>query len=389
MKLRSTTPVSNISFAMRAGIVVAVVIMAVSLPLQFFAGKPVSADDYDAKIQALRSKVSGYQDEANALSKKTDTLQNALRKISNDKTKIQAEVDLYQVEHDKLSKEIKDTETRIAENRKTSGDLIVASSLSDDVPLIVRIAGSNNLADYIDGEVNRASVRDTIVQKTEENEKLKSQLQNKRAEVGKVLKDQKFKRNQLAAKEAEQQRLVAKTKNNEKAYRALVKKGKDQISGLLRQQQAEAQRALNNSGAGSSWAVSGTEYPWKNAPTNYNDSCISTTTGQSLADSWGYCLRQCTSYVAWKLAGDGKRGFSGMGHAYSWWHLNAVSNPRRGDVIVSPAGGWGHVMYIEGVSGGIISYSDYNGAGGPVSPGKGNLPVSLATDGMNYKVVRF
>lgn len=366
MKLRTTTPVSNLSFAMRAGIVIAVVIMAVSLPLQFFAGKPASADDYDVKIQALRNKVSGYENEANALRKKADTLSNTLRQLSADKAKIQTEVDLKQAEHDKLVKEIADTEKRIEENRKTSGELIVSSSLSDDIPLIVRIAGSSNLADYIDGEVNRASVRDAIVEKTEENEKLKIQLVKKRSEVKKVLDEQKFKRDELASKEAQQQQLIAQTKNNEANYQKMIRSSKNQIKEFQRMQD-ELRRLRSQGVGGGTYITTGGSggYPW--AGVGYP--CWSA----GCADPWQLYYRECVSYVAWKLSSQGRgvKSFAGAGHAYQWpsttsGYTRQSSSPKQGDALVFGAGvqgaAWtGHVMYVESVqSGGTIVISEYN-----------------------------
>lgn len=377
MKLRTTTPASPLSYAMRVGIVISLVIMAVAVPMQFFANRPVGADAYDAKIQALRDKVAGYEKEANALRAKADTLQNTLSQLSIDKAKIQTEIDLYQSQYDQLVKEIKDTEDRIAENRKTSGDLIVQSSLSDDVPLIVRLASSSNLADYIDGEVNRMSVRDAIVKKTEENEKLKVQLEKKQAEVKVVLDAQKLKRDELASKEATQQQLIAETKNSEAGYQKMIESSKAQIKKF--QQMQEELRNRPGIGSGSYVTAGGSGgYPW--AGVNYP--CWSA----GCADPWQLYYRECVSYVAWKLSsqGYGVKAFGGSGHAYQWpsttsgWRdangnkvvsLNYGTDPKRGNAAVLPAytGGaaWtGHVMYVEEVySSGVIRVSEYNWTG--------------------------
>lgn len=356
---------------MRVGIVVSVIVMSVSLPMQFFATKPASAADYDAEIQALRNKISGYEDEASALSKKANTLQNVLNQISADKTKIQAEVDLYQAEYNKLVKEIKDTEDRIAENRRVSGELIVQSSLSNDVPLIVRLASSNNLADYIDGEASRISVRDTIVQKTEENEKLKIELKDKQAEVKKVLDAQKLKRDELASKEATQAQLIRETKNNEASYQEMIKQGQSQIEEYQRMQEELRRLRAQGAGGGTYVATSGTGgYPYDHIKGCYTNAC---------ADPWRLFYSECTSYVAWKLSskGYGVKPFnwrgSPQGNAYEWTGSvtsYAVSkrthSPKAGDALVFPAythgAAWtGHVMYVEKVYGnGTILISEYN-----------------------------
>lgn len=362
MKLRTTTPASNLSFAARVAVTISVIIMAVALPIQFFAGKTASADDYDAKIQALRNKISGYENEASALRAKADTLQNALSQITNDKTKIQTEVDLKQAEYDKLVKEIKDTENRIKENKQVSGKLIVESSLSGDVPLIVRLASSDSLADYIDGEASRISVRDMIVKKTEENEKLKAQLKDKQAKVKKVLDEQTLKRNELAAKEAAQAQLLAETKGSESAYQNLISDSNEKIKELKRQQDAQRQAA---SGWGGGFvSVGGTGgYPYICG----NYPCWRA----GYVDPWGLYYQECVSYVAWKLdsEGYGVSHFRGAGNATQWPSTASYASwrygsPKVGDAMVRLASSsWdpGHISYVESVSpNGTIVVSEYN-----------------------------
>lgn len=366
MKLRSTTPASSLPYAMRLGIVAAVIMMIASLPVQFFSQQPVKADQYSSKIQALRNRVAEYEKESNALREKADTLRNVLNQLSNDKAKIQAEINLYQAEHDQLVAEIKETQGRILDNQKTSGDLIVRSSLSSDVPLIVRIASSQNIADYIDGEASRISVRDSIVQKTEENEKLKVELEKKRTEVKKVLDAQKLKRDEFAAKEATQQQLIAETNNSEANYQKRIKDSKAQIKDLERAR-TELQRLRQQGAGGGTYVTVGGSggYPW--AGVGYP--CWSA----ACADPWQLYYRECVSYVAWKLSsqGYGVKGFSGAGHAYQWpsttsGYTSQSSSPRRGDAAVFPAyvngAAWtGHVMYVEDVySNGTIRVSEYN-----------------------------
>lgn len=385
MKLRTTTPASTLSRVMRIGIIVTIAVTAITLPAQVLMNHPVSADAYDAKIQVLRQKIASYEDDASALRKKADTLQNAVNQLSNQKSKIQAEIDLRQVEYNKLVKEIKDTETRIKENRRTSGDLIVKSSLSEDIPLIVRLAASENLADYIDGEVSRISVRDTIVQKTEENEKLKIQLKEKQAAVKRVLDDQKAKRNELADKEAEQQKLLNDTKGNEAEYNKLIRGTNAEIRKVQAEQQAAYERAraawASTGGTYITRGGSGGGYRWANAYWNYNIGY------STVVDDWGLYARQCVSYVAWKLdsKGYGVKHFGSRGNAGDWpsttsgYTSQTTGVPHVGDAAIIPYSGnfpYGHVMYVESINGdGSINISEYNFAG-PGIYSERNIPRS-------------
>ncbi len=367
MKLRSATPASDLSFIGRMLIVVAVVTMAVAVPVQMFSARPASADEYDARIQALRQKIGNYQNEANALREKANTLQNTLNQLAADKAAIQLEVDLYQTQYDQLVKDIAATQKRIEENRKVSGDLIVRSSLSDDVPLIVRLAASENLADYIDGEASRISVRDTIVQKTEESNRLKKELVVKQAKVKVVLEEQKLKRDELASKEAIQANLLATTQGNEENYRNMIASSEADIKKVQAEQQAAYERARAAWGGGYITSGGSGGYPWGGVPYPcWSASCV---------DPWGVYYRECVSYVAWKLSsqGYGVRHFGGRGNAGDWPSTTAgytsqtTGSPHKGDAAVIPYSGnfpYGHVMYVEDVYGdGSIKISEYNFAG--------------------------
>lgn len=379
MKLRSTTPVSDLSFMGRALIVASVVIMAVAVPVQLFTTKPASADQFDDKIRALNEQIGNYRNQANALREQADTLQNTVNQLSADKAAIQLELDRSQLQHDQLVADIAAMQKRIDDNRKVSGELIVKSSLSDDVPLIVRLAASENLADYIDGEASRISVRDTIVQKTEESNRLKKELEIKQTEVKKVLDEQRLRRDELASKEAQQANLLSQTRGDEAEYQKMIQDGESQIAGFKRMQ--EELRLLRQQGAGGGKYVTvggSGGYPW--AGVRYP--CWSA----GCADPWQLYYRECVSYVAWRLSdqGYGVRSFSGQGHAYQWpsttysWRnladpivVNQSSSPAKGNAAVFPAGvngaAWtGHVMYVEEVyASGVILISEYNwdGAG--------------------------
>lgn len=371
--MNTTTSARSPSFGVHVGIAVCVIAMAIATPVQLFTSTPVSAaDQYDAKIQALRNKVSSYENEANALRKKADTLQNTLNQLSADKSKIQAELDLKQAEHDKLVSEIAAVEEQVKENRRITGDLIVKSTISDDVPLIVRLASSENLADYIDGEVTRISIRDTIVRKTEQNEILKAQLKEKQQQVKAVLDEQKMKRDELASKETAQQKLITETRNNEASYQEMIKSSESQIREFQKAQD-ELRRFRQQGIGGGTYVTSGGTggYPWSGAA-GYPYPCWSA----SCVDPWALYYRECTSYVAWRLAnqGYGVKGFGGAGHAYQWTGTTAgytsqSSTPKKGDAAVFDAyengAAWtGHVMYVEQVYGdGSILISEYNWAG--------------------------
>jgi surface antigen len=90
------------------------------------------------------------------------------------------------------------------------------------------------------------------------------------------------------------------------------------------------------------------------------------------SDPWGYYLRNCTSYVAWKISQEfSGRNISGWGNAASWataaqnagYSLDPVSAPQVGDIAVwgtEVGGGYGHVAYVYAVSNGVATFDEYN-----------------------------
>jgi len=133
-------------------------------------------------------------------------------------------------------------------------------------------------------------------------------------------------------------------------------------------------------------------YPWSDA-TTLNQStydwgyspCPSNDTGCKLfkytkngveygeSDPWGYYLRNCTSYVAWKLSSLGVSSsyLTGLGNGGQWYDkaanksgLTRGTSPMVGAAAVKPTSKtdqFGHVAYVESVnSNGTITVSEYN-----------------------------
>ncbi|MCA9342905.1 CHAP domain-containing protein [Candidatus Saccharibacteria bacterium] len=115
-------------------------------------------------------------------------------------------------------------------------------------------------------------------------------------------------------------------------------------------------------------------YPWSGAV------CVSTgqTAGKCPNYEWSYggktknpntgnyYYRNCTDYVAWKLLSLGVSAakISGLGSAGSWDNnapskgLSVTTSPSAGSVGVDER--YGHVVYVESVSGSNITISEYN-----------------------------
>ncbi len=359
MKQRSTTPVTS-GFLTKFALVAAAVMMTIATPLAMMP--KASADQYDDKINALKGQVNELQARAGELRQKANTLQNELARLGAEKATIQSQIDLNQAKYESLIVKIKENEQRIADNKDALGATIADMYVDEGITPIEMIASSSNIGDYVDKESYRSSVSDQLQTTIDTIRKLKKELENQKAEVERVLADQKAQREALAAKEAESANLLAQPRGEEAAYQAMSAEKNSEISKLRAQQAAElAARARSIGGGYSSLPGDGSRggYPskWANAPMN------------SYVDDWGMYSRQCVSYAAFKVAQNyGNMPYwGGRGNAHEWDDnaraagFKVSSVPAAGTVAILNDGSYGHAAWVESVNAdGTINISHYN-----------------------------
>lgn len=360
MKQRSTTPIVSSNF-LGQSIAVAMAVLVAGTGI-FHLGSSVLARDFDAEIRAKESESRQYSTEADRLGQVATTLQGALDEIHGQVNAIQSQIQESQKKHDELVVEISRTEELIEDNRDALGDILSDLYIDEQITPLEMLASSDTIGDYIDKQEQRASLKSALNGKIKEIKGLKKTLEDDKKAVENILRDQESQRQQLAGKQAEQQKLVSDTKNDQNNYSALAAEKNAEISKLREQQAAENLRQLQQSGwSGAIPAPSAGNggYPskWANAPLD------------AYIDNWGLYTRECVSYVAWKVANSGRYvpHFGGRGHAYQWPATTAGfgiangSTPKVGSAAVSYGGPYGHVMYVEAVhDNGTITVSDYN-----------------------------
>ena len=373
MNSRFATPASARFFAKKALLVFVVLLVAVVMPIQI--SQSVLADPYDDKIRALQEDINKYQAEANRLNSEAVTLSSAVAQLANQKSAIQAQIDINQTKYDKLVVDIAVTEQKIKDNRDVLGDTIADLYVDAKISPLEMLASSRNISEYLDKQEYRNSVRDQLTSTITEIRTLKVQLDQQKNDVEKILADQKDQRNILAIKETEQQNLLNETRNDEAAYQNIIGDRKAQIAEARAYQAALAARF--SGGTVIDGGLLG-DYPWNgsNCPMwgylstggsdgNGNDG------GADQRGSDGYGCRQCASYVAWKIAKET--------NFYPYWGdakdftSNAMAKfnspdgaPRAGSIAVMDpykAGQqYGHVAWVESVSadGRTVTVSQYN-----------------------------
>jgi len=109
-------------------------------------------------------------------------------------------------------------------------------------------------------------------------------------------------------------------------------------------------------------ATPASAFPGDNYPEPWRSAALG-----AYVDDWGYASRYCTSWVAWAL--HNRNGFEmprAIGHAANWGHW-APNNgyavnmtPVVGSVAWWDDGGYGHVAWVEAVSGDQVTIQEYN-----------------------------
>jgi X-X-X-Leu-X-X-Gly heptad repeat protein len=340
------------------GVCAAVVALATSLQL---ANSSVSADKYDEQINAIQGEVDQLQAKAGKLNEKANTLKNAVNTLNAEKKIIQAQVNLSQAKYDKLVSDIAKNEKKLEQNKKVLGDIIASLYVDDDISAIEMLASSTNVGEFLDKQEYRTAASEKLGSTIEAIKILKAKLESDKKTVTQVLADQKAQRSAIAAKEAEKQQLLNKTRGEESAYREISKQKESEIQDLRAQQAAEiAARASSGSGytdLGGDPNSGGYPAMWANAPMN------------AYVDDWGMYTRQCVSYVAWKVASTyGNMPYwGGKGNANEWAHNARAAGiptsviPKVGAVGVQYSGTYGHVAWVESVnSDGTLTISQFN-----------------------------
>jgi surface antigen len=227
--------------------------------------------------------------------------------------------------------------------------------MSDKITPIERLASSGSLSKYIDEETQRNALGDSLTDMINQIEELQRQLTKQKKEVERVLADQKSQKEALVAKRAEQQQLLDQTKGDENTYRQMVNNNNARINELR-----AAQRAANASKGGS---ITPGDPNKGGYPAKWANACH-----DCVVDDWGMYNRECVSYAAWKVhqAYGNMPYWGGQGNANQW-----AANARAAGIPVSAtpkaktvgfwyAGYYGHVVWVEQVSGNMVYVSQYN-----------------------------
>lgn len=378
MKRRSTTPSSSKGLVTKSVAVAAAVMMAVSMPFALQSG--VRADKYDDQIAAYEAEIKQYQNQANALGEQVKTLEGEKAALQAQIDTIRTQIELSRTKLEQLKVEIKNTQEQIDQNKELLGITLANLYAADKISPLEMLAGSENIADFVDQQEQRTSMSDQLTKTVDLINAKKAELEKQKAESERVLVDQENSQKALGEKEAEKQDLINRTQNDQNAYNSLVSDRQAKQLQVMQQQQAAIEaaiRAANGGRSGGMTVVSNNSggYPWNSSNCYVDGNAWSYGGADGVGtDGYGYGCRQCVSYVAWRVGKE--RGFVPVnwGNANDWVAngqragYTVSRTPRAGSAGVIYGGQYGHIVWVDSVNGdGTLTISQYNfyNAGGP------------------------
>lgn len=340
-------------------------------------GTTASARDFNAEIKALQNQINDYNKRASELSAQADTLQSKIDELQNRQNQIQAQIDLNETKKQQLEQEIADAEARIKKQAEALSKNLQNQYYSSQTSALDILMNSDSVSDYVDRQTRQQAMSDQITSTVNEIKQAKKELEEDKAEVELIIKQQDAQKQDLASAQSEQQQLLEQTQGQEAKYQELTASTQAKLEQVKAELEAANAAIRNNGGvsgggipapgaSGSNGATCGGGYPsvWCNAAQD------------SLVDSWGMYNRECVSYAAYRVAATyGYMPYwGGRGMAYEW-KQNAIDagykvtqTPEPGTVAwrgVSSSTPVGHVGFVESVDYNNQTYvvSEYNSDG--------------------------
>jgi surface antigen/peptidoglycan hydrolase CwlO-like protein len=327
----------------------------------------VKADEFSAKIKKLEQQNDVKEQVYDQLGSEANSIKEAIDKLQVEISAKQAVIDKYQKEVEKLENEIAVAQKELDKQRRILGETIKTIYVEGDITTLEMLATSKNLSDFFDKQQYRESVQTKVKETLDKITQLKLDLNTKKQKTEKLLKEQRSLKADLLQQQSKKNNLLSLKESEKHAVESDMVRNSKRIA-ELRRQQAIANASLF---AGSNVITKGKcggGYPAV-AVNNEGGHWGCNYPKDNTIDNWGMYNRECVSYTAWKVYASGRHMpyWGGHGNAHLW-DDNARANgipvsgtPRAGDVAVSHAGPYGHVMYVESVNpNGRINISQYN-----------------------------
>jgi len=320
------------------------------------------ADQFDEQIKALQQANAGAQGTLGDLQAQAASYEDAINKLQVQINALQQIIAANLAEQAQLQQQIEAGKQELARQRQLLATDIKTMYQDGEPSTLEMLASSNNLSDFVDKEEYRTAVQKKIQDTLKKIQELQRKLEQEKAKVDQLLRDQQAQQAQLAGAKAQQNSMLTYNQGQQAAYNQQIKDNKTKIAALRAQQAAENARLF----AGADVILGGS------CDTSHGDTYPSPwcgSTQDSMIDYWGMYNRECVSYTAWKVSDSGRNMpyWGGIGNANQWddnaraMGIPVDTAPRSGDVAIKNSQPYGHAMYVESVNAnGTINISQYN-----------------------------
>jgi peptidoglycan hydrolase CwlO-like protein/surface antigen len=339
--------------SIKAKLLVAVVLLAVIGGLTV---PHIYADNLQDQINQLQADNDKNQSSVDALLLQAKDYQDAVNKLQDQISVVQANIATNQAHQVQLNKEIAAKQLELDAQRKVLGEDLKTMYVSGQLSTLEMLATSKNLNDFVDSDTYRTTVQKKIQKSLAQIAQLQNQLQQQKVEVDILLASQKIQQEQLASDQAKQNELLAYNQAQQASYNQIITANQDKIRAIQLQQ-----AALNLQGAkivtingnerggdcdagtgnGGYVLASGTEGDVCNAPKD------------AITDWAGIQNRECTSYAYWYFKRvEGFADFTASGDAKFWIETSNYPVhdwPKVGALGVKTEGQWGHVTIVQAI----------------------------------------
>lgn len=323
-----------------------------------------SAANFDTQIQQLKQHNSQAEQKKQQLGQEAASLSGTIASLQAEIAVLDGQINDTQNKVNGLKQDIAEAEAELAHQRELLGLNVRQMYTEQDITTLEMLASSKTFSSFLDQNQYRTNVQEKIDATANRIKKLMAQLDGEKQSVEKLLSDQQAMQNNLAARRAENARLLSFNVSQQQAFQDEMNANNARVAQLQRRQVSEnlkgfvSRPSAAKINIASPKSTRGSSYPWANTPFP-----------NSMPDPWGMYKRQCVSYTAWKVASSGRHMpyWGGRGDAKKWddnarrTGIPVDGSPRAGDVAISNAGNYGHAMYVEAVNGdGTITVSQYN-----------------------------
>lgn len=329
------------------------------------AAKAETTEELRARAQALESQIQKNNEAAAALATEADGLKRKIGELDAQIGGVNAQIQLTEVKLKELEIKLNEAQKELERQKELLRASVVALYKKTGASEVELLVGSDSFTSYFNEQTYLERLKAGVQESTEKVIALKQQIQAQKEEQKTLLDQQKAQKASLASAKAERQQILADTQGKEAAYRERTKS-------LVAEQRKIFEELLLRSRVVTSVGSGG--YPWSSAVCavtgNQGGDCwdYEWIYNGGRLDPWGYYYRNCTSYVAWRVASTGKDMYRQMGNGGQWVNsarakgIPTGNSPRVGAAAVFSIGYYGHVAYVEEVldGGSKIRISEYN-----------------------------